>query len=103
MEKHNILVTGGMGFIGKYLVNLYGQDDYSVDITSKYFEYDSSLNFFKSDYSKESFKEILKKKTYKTIFFLSGNPYPALSEKDANIDLEQTFIPLNQARHGKMK
>ena len=97
MEEQKIQVTGGRGFIGKYLVNLYRQHNFSVDITSKYYDLEENLSLFRSDYSKESFKRIFKKKQYKKIFFLSGNPYPALSEKDVNIDLEQTFIPLVNA------
>lgn len=91
-----ILVIGGLGFIGKSLVELYKDRGYLVKVTTKYHK-NLSEDSFRSDYSKDSFLEIFSESVYEKIFFLSGNPYPQLSENDCNKDIERTLVPLVNA------
>tara|TARA_B100000780_G_scaffold176105_1_gene123411 strand:- start:5156 stop:6097 length:942 start_codon:yes stop_codon:yes gene_type:complete len=90
-----VLVIGGYGFIGSHISTYYESEGADVYKTSRYLKssVDLSKNGFYSDYSKESFSKILLSHEFDLIFYLSGNPYPAFSEKDPSYDIEHTITP----------
>ena len=77
-----ILVIGGFGFIGSHLSKSYEQDGVEVFKTSRYFQILEDDNSFQSDYSELSFIELLENHNFDLIFYMSGNPYPQISEKN---------------------
>ena len=90
---NKILVIGGYGFIGSHLSAFYDSIGVEVHRTSRFFNLKSTSSCdYNSDYSKESFVKI-KKNNFDLIFYLSGNPYPAFSEKDASYDINHTLVP----------
>jgi len=67
MKSKNILITGGMGFIGKHLVrNLKGNIDIVDNLSSCKYE-DLNVNFYKED-----FRYFKPKKKYDEIYHLAG-------------------------------
>jgi len=89
-----ILVIGGYGFIGSHISSYYEGLGAQVSRTSRYFAVDSSnANDYQLDYSKEAFVELFSHNAFDLVFYMSGNPYPAFSEKDAFYDIEHTTIP----------
>ncbi len=56
--KKNVLITGGTGFIGKYLTRLLIQNDFSVSIVSRsYKENTTDISYFRWDIDKHSIDE----------------------------------------------
>lgn len=95
---HNkILVLGGLGFIGKSVVNKLTNKGFSVTILTK-FHADAEGCFhgcsvIKSDFSYEHFKKVLSLH-FDKVLMLSGNPHPSFSQNDPVIDIELGVIPL---------
>lgn len=89
-----ILVIGGFGFIGSHLCASYEKDGYEVFKTSRFYEISETRTSFRSDYSEASFVEILRSNDFDLVFYLSGNPYPGISENNAIYDVQQTIVPL---------
>ena len=89
-----ILVIGGFGFIGSHLCASYENDGYEVFKTSRFYEISETRTSFRSDYSEASFVEILRSNDFDLVFYLSGNPYPGISENNAIYDVQQTIVPL---------
>ena len=89
-----ILVIGGFGFIGSHLCASYEKDGYEVFKTSRFYEISETRTSFRSDYSEASFVEILRSNDFDLVFYLSGNPYPGISENNAIYDVQQTITPL---------
>jgi len=88
-----ILVIGGLGFIGKSLVQLLEQKGEEVVITSQYHTSKNKSNVFNIKYDFDSFKQILGQYEFKDVYFLSGNPYPKNSEDNFMLDFTLTNIP----------
>ena len=89
-----ILIIGGFGFIGGHLSKSYEQDGLEVFKTSRYYEISEDDRSFQSDYSESSFIEILENHDFDLVFYMSGNPYPGISEKNAIYDVQQTITPV---------
>ena len=89
-----VLVIGGFGFIGTHLCKSYEKDGYQVFKTSKFYDVVETSQSFRSDYSETSFTEMLQNNNFDLIFYLSGNPYPGISENNAIYDVQQTITPL---------
>lgn len=89
-----ILVIGGFGFIGSHLSTSYEKDGFEVFKTSRFYDICESSMSFRSDYSEASFVEILQSNEFDLVFYLSGNPYPGISENNAIYDVQQTITPL---------
>lgn len=56
--KKNVLITGGTGFVGRYLTSLLVQNDFSVSILSRNFKQNShDISYFRWDVEKFSIDE----------------------------------------------
>ena len=90
-----VLILGGYGFIGSHLAQSLYKEGYKVFKTSRYFKIDSKdEESFQSDYSENSFIDIFEKNDFDLVFFLSGNPYPGISENNSIYDIQETLTPL---------
>jgi len=92
--NNKTLVIGGMGFIGKSLVQLLEQKGEEVIITSQYHTPKNKSNVYNINYDFDSFKQILDRYKFKDVYFLSGNPYPQHSENNFILDFRLSNIPL---------
>jgi len=90
-----VLILGGYGFIGTHLAQSYNEEGYEVFKTSRYLKINPrDKQSFQSDYSENSFINIFEKYNFDLVFFLSGNPYPGISENNSIYDIHETLVPL---------
>ena len=97
--KKKYLVFGGSGFIGSEIVKLAkAQNEVTVLSQGKHQNFkkfdEEGSEFFKLKYTEKEISKIFFKKNFDSVFILSGNPYPAFSEKRLKLDINLTIDPL---------
>jgi len=87
----NVLVIGGLGFIGQSLTNSLLSKGYDVDITTSSHKI-KQKNAFSITYDEKGFYPLLSNKEYDDIYFLSGNPSPSNSENNPFLDINTSNL-----------
>lgn len=99
MKKEKILVTGGAGFIGSHIVDLFIENDYDVIIIDdlsggKKENINDQASFYKMDINDPEIKEIIKKEKPEFICHQAAQISVSYSVKNPRIDANDNIMGL---------